>query len=154
MARRDIAGLCRGMLPPGFERLERLLPEIQAFLEQNLPEPVRGSVTLLTLNDEQIVIAGNSPMVANYLRLHSAEIEQQLRETFNLEQALKFRAIPDALLKGVSRDRLPEPVPEPVSAETVSAIERNAQWIEDEDLKAAMLSLAKCLRESRSDRRD
>lgn len=145
MARQDIAGLCRGVLPPEFAQLERQIPKIQKFFEQNLPESVQGCVTLLTLNDEQIVIAANSPMVANFLRLHSAEIEQQLRETFNLEQALKFRTIPDALMNTGSRDQLPEP--EAVSGEAVSAIERNAQWIEDEELRAAMLSLAKCLKE-------
>ncbi|MCP4470025.1 MAG: DUF721 domain-containing protein [Gammaproteobacteria bacterium] len=146
MARRNIAGLCRGVLPPEFERLEQQIPEIQQFLEQNLPESVQGCVTLLTLNDEQIVIAANSPMVANFLRLHSAEIGQQLRETFNLEQNIRFRTIPDALLKTGGRDRLTEPEPEAVSEEAVSAIERNAQWIEDEKLRAAMLSLAKSLK--------
>jgi len=146
MARRNMAGLCRGVLPPEFERLQQQIPEIQNFLEQNLPETVQGCVTLLTLNDEQIVIAANSPMVTNFLRLHSSEIEQQLRETFNLQQALKFRTIPDALLKtGRSIEQMP--AAEAVSGEAVSAIERNAQWIEDEELRAAMLSLAKCLRE-------
>ena len=145
MARQDIAGLCRAVLPPEFERLKRQIPEIQKFLEQNLPESVQGCVTLLTLNDEQIVIAANTPMVANFLRLHSAEIKQQLRETFNLEQDLKFRTIPDALLKSRDQEQLPEP--EAVSGEAVNAIERNAQWIEDEELRAAMLSLAKSLRE-------
>jgi hypothetical protein len=33
-----------------------------------------------------------------------------------------------------------------VSAESVAAIKRNAQWIENEDLKAAMLSLAESLK--------
>jgi hypothetical protein len=145
MARQDIAGLCRGVLPPEFAQLERQIPKIQKFFEQNLPESVQGCVTLLTLNDEQIVIAANSPMVTNFLRLHSAEIEQQLRETFNLQQALKFRTVPDALMKMGRRDQLPEP--ESVSGEAVSAIERNAEWVEDEDLRAALLSLAKCLRE-------
>jgi hypothetical protein len=145
MARHNIAGLCRGVLPPEFGRLEQQIPEIQKFFEQNLPESVQGCVTLLTLNDEQIVIAANSPMVTNFLRLHSAEIEQQLRETFDLRQTLKFRTVPDALLKTGRRDQVPEP--ESVSGEAVNAIERNAEWIEDEELRAALLSLAKCLRE-------
>lgn len=145
MARRSIAGLCRGLLPPEFERLEQQIPEIQKFLEQNLPESVRACVTLLTLNDEQIVIAANSPLVTNFLRLHSSEIEQQLRETFGLEQTLNFRTIPDALLQTGSRDHQPQP--RVVSGEAVEAIERNAEWIDDEELKQAMLSLAKSLRE-------
>jgi hypothetical protein len=132
------------VLPPGFEQLTRLGPEIQRFLEQNLPETVNQSVTLLTINQDEIVVAANSPMVANYLRLHNREIEQQLRETFKLEQALKFRTIPGSLLKIDNNENRPHP--EQVSAETIEAIRRNAEWIEDEELKAAMLSLAESLK--------
>ena len=148
MARHSIDRLCRGVLPPGFERVERQLPEIQQFLEQNLPESVQGCVHLLTLDDEKVVIAANSPLVTNFLRLHSSEISQQLRETFGLEQPLKFRTIPDALLetgRHESRAR-----PREVSGNAVEAIERNARWIEDEQLREAMLSLAKSLRRDKS----
>jgi len=132
------------VLPPGFEQVTRLGPGIQRFLEQNLPETVNQSVTLLTINQDEIVVAANSPMVANYLRLHSREIEQQLRETFKLEQTLKFRTIPDSLLKLDNNEYRPHP--EQVSAESIEAIRRNAEWIEDEELKAAMLSLAESLK--------
>ena len=135
------------MLPPEFEQVTRLGPGIQRFLEQNLPETVNQSVTLLTINQDEIVVAANSPMVANYLRLHSKEIEQQLRETFKLEQALKFRTIPDSLLKLDNNEYRPHP--EQVSAESIEAIRRNAEWIEDEELKAAMLSLAESLKTTR-----
>ncbi len=132
------------MLPPGFEQVTRLGPDIQRFLEQNLPAAVNQSVTLLTINQDEIVVAANSPMVANYLRLHSREIEQQLRETFKLKQALKFRTIPDSLLKLDNNEYRPHP--EQVSVESIEAIRRNAEWIEDEELKAAMLSLAESLK--------
>ena len=135
------------MLPPEFEQVTRLGPDIQRFLEQNLPETVNQSVTLLTINQDEIVVAANSPMVANYLRLHSNEIEQQLREAFKLEQALKFRTIPDSLLKLDNNEYRPHP--EQVSAESIEAIRRNAEWIEDEELKAAMLSLAESLKTTR-----
>ncbi|MBT8437802.1 MAG: hypothetical protein KJP11_10545 [Gammaproteobacteria bacterium] len=132
------------MLPPEFEQLTRLGPGVQRFLEQNLPASVNQSVTLLTINQDEVVVAANSPMVANYLRLHGREIEQQLRETFNLEQSLKFRTIPDSLLKAGSKEYRPEPAQ--VSAESIEAIRRNAEWIENEELKAAMLSLVDSLK--------
>jgi hypothetical protein len=145
MVSKQISRLCRSVLPPGFEQVTRLGPDIQRFLEQNLPDTVNQSVTLLTINQDEIVVAANSPMVANYLRLHSREIEQQLRETFKLEQALKFRTIPDSLLK--LEDNEPRrQTPGQVSAESIEAIRRNAEWIEDEELKAAMLSLAESLK--------
>ena len=55
MARRDISRLCQAVLPEGFEQAKRQLPQIQGFLEENLPEAVRQSVTLLSVSDEQIV---------------------------------------------------------------------------------------------------
>ena len=144
MSSSDIGRLCQSVLPPEFERVKRQLPEIQRFLEQNLPEPVNRSVTLLTLNQDEIVIAASSPLVANYLRLHGKEIRQQLRETFKLEQTLRFRTIPDSMLKLEQPDKLRDP--KKVSAESIDALERNAKWIEDDDLKAAMLSLAESLK--------
>jgi len=144
MGSKPISRLCQTVLPPEFEQVTRLGPGIQRFLEQNLPETVNQSVTLLTINQDEIVVAANSPMVANYLRLHSREIEQQLRETFKLGQALKFRTIPDSLLKLDNNEYRPHP--EQVSAGSIEAIRRNAEWIEDEELKAAMLSLAESLK--------
>lgn len=144
MSSSDIGRLCQSVLPPEFEQVRRQLPEIQRFLKQNLPEPVNQAVTLLTLNQDEIVIAANSPLVANYLRLHGKEIQQQLHETFGLQQSLKFRTIPDSMLKLDQPGKLRDP--KKVSAESIDALERNAKWIEDDDLKAAMLSLAKSLK--------
>jgi hypothetical protein len=143
MASRDISRLCQSVLPPGFEQVKRQLPQIQAFLEENLPEAVQHSVTLLTVNAEEIIIAANTPMVANYLRLHCAEIQQQLRETFQLEQQIVFRTIPDALLQARKQAKLQ--APRVVGSEAVRAIRRNAQCIEDDSLRAAMLSLVDSL---------
>jgi hypothetical protein len=144
MATNKISRLCQSVLPAEFEQVKRQAPGLQHFLEENLPEAVQQSVTVLTINQNEIVIAASSPMVANYLRLHSKELQQQLRETFNFEQTLKFRTVPDSLLK-IERHAHSHP-PRQVSEESVDALERNAQWIEDEDLKAAMLSLVESLK--------
>jgi hypothetical protein len=146
MGSSNISRLCQSVLPAEFEQVKRQTPGLQHFLEENLPEAVQQSVTVLTINQNEIVIAANSPMVANYLRLHSKELQQQLRETFNFEQTLKFRTVPDSLLKIEQHEHLRPP--RQVSAESVEALRRNAQWIEDEELKAAMLSLAESLKSS------
>lgn len=140
MSTRDIGRLCQSVLPPGFDEARREIPKLQAFLDTNLPDTVQGKVTLLSVNAERIVIAASTPMVTSYLRLHSAEIEQQLLETFQLRQRLEFRTIPDALMQ--ARETAPLPAPRQVSGESVDAIRRNAQWIEDESLRQALLSLA------------
>ena len=146
MASTRLDKLCRSVLPPGFKKFSQLGPGIQNFLEQNLPEPLNQNVTLLSITDEHIVIAANSPVMANYLRLHAAEIQQQLRETFNLTQEVKFRSLPESLLKVGSEYKMP--VPDPVSPQSIDAIERNANSIEHEDLKSAFLSLAQSLKKN------
>ena len=144
MATNKISRLCQSVLPAEFEQVKRQAPGLQHFLDENLPDAVRQSVTVLTINQNEIVIAASCPMVANYLRLHSKELQQQLRETFNFEQTLKFRTVPDSLLKIEQHEKLRPP--REVSEASVEAIRRNAQWIEDEDLRAAMLSLAESLK--------
>lgn len=147
MASKNLAQLCRSVLPDGFDQVVDMAPRIQQFLEQNLPEGVNQCVTLLTINTREIVIAANSPMVTNYLRLHGAEIQQQLRETFALEQPLKFCSLPASLLQVDSRGTTRQK-PGTVSAEAIESISRSAEWIEDEKLKAALLSLAASLKKT------
>ena len=109
MATNKISRLCQSVLPAEFEQVKRQAPGLQHFLEENLPEAVQQSVTVLTINQDEIVIAASSPMVANYLRLHSRELQQQLREAFSFEQTLKFRTVPDSLLKLEQPQSLPQP---------------------------------------------
>lgn len=144
MSGANIGRLCASVLPAEFERIKRVAPRLQAFLDENLPPPLNRAVTLLTLSDDEIVIAASTPVVANYLRLHQSELKQQLRETFGMRQALRFRSLPDSLLR-LEHER-PERTPRRVSDETVTALERGANWIEDERLRAALLSLAESLK--------
>ena len=144
MGASKIDRLCQSVLPPEFEQVKRRLPQIQQFLQQNLPEPVNHAVTLLTIKHDEIVIAANSPLVANYLRLHAAEIQQQLRESFGLQQSLRFRTIPDSMLKIDSPEIRRKPGQ--ATPESIEALQRSAQWIEDDELRAAMLSLAESLK--------
>lgn len=143
MPRQRMSKLCQAVLPPGFEQVRRQLPAIQRFLEENLPEPVNRCATLLMLDSEEIVIAANSPAVASFLRMHSREIEQQLRETFGLKQRLRFRTLPREMLRVHRVESRREP--RAPGAESAAAIRRNAECIEDDSLRAAMLSLADSL---------
>ena len=52
MASTKISRLCRSVLPPEFEEINRQLPAMQQFLEQNLPEEVSQCVTLLTIDQD------------------------------------------------------------------------------------------------------
>ena len=144
MASRKIDRLCQSVLPPGYERVERLAPAMQQFLEENLPEPMNRAVKLLTATDDEIVIAAYNPMVANYLRLHSTEIAQQIRETLGLEARLRFRTLPESLLQTGRRERKLEP--RQVSRASIDAVRRGAESVEDEQIRAALLSLAQSMK--------
>ena len=148
MTNRRIDRLCRSVLPAEFERVSRLAPEIQQFLEHNLPDSVRRSVRLLTLGRDEIVIAAYTPMVASYLRLHGAELRQQLRETFDLDLEVRFRTLPESLLQAA--DRPSTPPPRAVAAATVGVIERGAESIDDEALREAFRSLARSMKAGRN----
>ena len=141
--------LCRGLLPPNYERVSAQAPAIQDFLDRNLPPPLAGNVTVLTVDDRQLVIAAHSPAIANFLRLHVAEIGQQLRETLGLEQALQVRTVPASLLRVSTPGRVSQP--RQVGEESIAAIERSAEWIEDEALGDALRSLARSLRKESPD---
>ena len=146
MARRTLDELCHAVLPPGYEQFRRHAAGVQRFLDANLPPPANGNATLLKIGDDEIVIAAHSPPVANFLRLHAAEIRQQFRETFGFEQTVRFRTVPDALLRvdrpgGRRQPRLASP-------SSADAIERSASHIDDDGLREALLALARSLRTS------
>ena len=143
MTQRRMGQWCQAVLPPGFEQLNREAPSIQFFLEKNLPESVRQCVKLLTFNRDEVVIAASTPAVASYLRMHSREIEQQLREALGLQQRVRFCSMPlDLLEVKKSEDRRQPLMP---CTDSVAAVRRNAKWIEDEQLREAMIALANSL---------
>ncbi len=145
MAKNTIDQLCRSVLPAEFAQIVRDGPRVQNFLEQNLPLPDGQSVTVLSVNETEIVVAAETPGVANFLRFHIAEIQQQLREGLQMTQQLKFCALPNSLLQ-LKQKPIEKRPPRQVSPNAVDAIKRNAEWIEDDQLKAAMLSLANSLK--------
>ena len=99
---------------------------------------------LLTLGRDEIVIAAYTPLIANYLRLHGAEIRQQLRETFDIDLEIRFRTLPESMLHTATRP--PTEPPRGVGDGTLDAIERSAASIENENLREALLSLARSMK--------
>ena len=143
MTQHRLNKLCHAVLPSEFARIRRESPVVQSFLEKNLPDSVSQCVTLLTLNQDEIVIAASSPAVAGYLRMHSREIEQQLQEVSGFQQQLRICTVPAELLRVNKPEGRPEPkIP---GADSVAAIRRNANWIDDENLRETMIALADSL---------
>jgi hypothetical protein len=144
MTTKSLAQWSKSVLPDNFKQVSQQTLVIQQFLMEHLPEPVNQQVSVINFSSEEIVVSASSPQVANYLRLYVAEVQQQIRETFQLSQKLTIRTTPDSLLK---IERLPDSgKPAKVSSETVAAISRSAGWIEDEKLKQSLESLADALK--------
>ena len=145
MTSKTLAQWSKSVLPDNFKQVSEQTLAIQQFLMEHLPEPVNQQVSVINFSSEEIVVAASSPQVANYLRLYVAEVQQQIQETFQLSQTLKICTVPESMLEiecPPGSDK-----PSKVSRETVAAISRNAGWIEDENLKQSLESLANTLKD-------
>jgi len=144
MSRKPLDQWCKSILPDNFSQVSTQTNAIQKFLREHLPEPINQQVSAINCNDEEIIIAAADPQVANYLRLYVAEVQQQIHETLGMTQRLKIQAMPESILTVGSRP--PSSKPGRVSQQTVEAITRNANSVEDEALKKNLLSLASHLK--------
>ncbi|RLA11200.1 MAG: hypothetical protein DRQ59_10315 [Gammaproteobacteria bacterium] len=144
MSRKSLDQWCKSILPGNFKQVSSQTRAIQKFLREHLPEPINQQVSVINCGDEDITIAAADPQVANYLRLYVAEVQQQIHETLGMKQKLKIQTMPDSLLNVGTRPTSSKPAR--VSPETAAAITKNANWIEDEDLRKSLLSLASVLK--------
>lgn len=147
MANKTLLHWCQSALPPNFQTIKGLTEKYQKFLVQQLPEDIVDTVQVINVDHDEVVIAAASGQIANYLRLHAREITQQFHETFGGNRKLSIKAMPASLLKVETGQVVVRP--KSVSTETISNIEKNAKWVEDEKLKKALESLAHQLKESK-----
>jgi hypothetical protein len=145
MTAKSLKQWCHSVLPVNFDQVNEDISKIQQFLIENIPEPINRQIRVMNLTQDEIMVAAADPQIANYLRLYASEIEQQIRETLNLSRKLKFRSMPDSIFQ-VEPHAGPNKTT-PVSPETVDAIDRSANWIEDEKLKQALQSLILTLKQ-------
>jgi hypothetical protein len=144
MSRKPLDQWCKSVLPENFNQVSTQINAIQKFLREHLPEPINQQVSVINCSDEAITIAVADPQIANYLRLYVAEIQQQILETLGMEQKLKFQTMPDSLLNVGIRPQSSKPTR--VSVETADAISKNANWIEDKDLRKSLQALASSIK--------
>ena len=144
MRRKTLDQWCQSVLPQNFAQVSAQIRAIQEFLQQQLPDPINQQVSVINCSDQEITLAVADPQVANYLRLYVAEVQQQIHETLGLQQKLRIRTMPESMLKITTRPQSSKPTR--VSKATADAITKNANWIEDENLKASLQSLARLLK--------
>lgn len=144
MSNKRLSSWCESILPSNYRQIKSQTSKYQQFLQQQLPDTVAGSVQVINVNTEEIVVAVSSATVTNFLRLHLRELQQQIHETFNSSQKLVFKTMPDSLLQMQQRPTARKPVV--VSDEAIQNISSNARWIEDDSLREALQSLARQLK--------
>jgi len=140
MSRKSLDQWCKSVLPENFAQVSAQTKAIQKFLREQLPDPINQQVSVINCSDQEITLAVADPQVANYLRLYLPEVQQQIHESLGMSQKLRIRTMPDSMLKAGTRPQSNKPAK--VSKATADAISKTAGWIEDENLKASLQSLA------------
>ena len=144
MSRKTLDQWCQSVLPQNFAQVSAQTRAVQKFIRQQLPDPINQQVSVINCSDQEITLAVADPQVANYLRLYVAEVQQQIHETLGMQQKLRIRTMPESMLKITTRPQSSKPTR--VSKATADAIRKTAGWIEDENLKASLQSLARVLK--------
>ena len=147
MSNKRLFSWCQSILPANYHQIKNKTARIQQFFDEHLPDSISQRIQVINTTETEIVIAVEDPQITNYLRLHQREMQQQLLETFNIRRSLKFRTVPEGMLKPGSRPGFRQPMR--VSHETAESIKRNAQWVEDSELKQALESLAGSISEKK-----
>jgi len=144
MSNKRLSTLCQSILPANYKGVKKQTAQLQRFLREQLSEPIAKRIHVINITAQEIVVAVDTAQIANYLRLHNRELQQQISETFHLHQTLKFKTMPETVLQ--LHERPKAKIPGQVSDETAEVIINNAQWIEDDNLKHALESLAETLK--------
>ena len=149
MSNKLLSSWFQSVLPTNYRQIKSQTSKYQLFLSEQLSDSISDSVRVINVSSEEIVIAAGSAQVTNYLRLHARELQQQFDETFNNGQKLSFKTLPESLLRIDQRPAARKP--DRVSNEAIKSISDNAQWIENENLKQALESLARQLKNKSDD---
>ena len=144
MSKGSIKSFCSSVLPADYEQVGRNIQWCQQALDDWLPDGLREMVRVQTVSDNRVSIAASSPVVANYLRLHResmlALLSDVLRQPCDVDVQTRPASLAQVSLPGRPRQ------PQSLKDSTVENLAASANTIEDEDLRAAMQSLARTLR--------
>ncbi len=139
----NIKTFCHSVLPENFNQVSRQVRRCQQALQATLPGSIGSMVQALTVEAGKVSIAANSPVVANYLRLHLPVIEQALTDIIGPKPVIEIKTRPASL---ASVPGAPRPAqPKPVNPEAIARLASSSSAIEDEALREAMQALAKTL---------
>ncbi len=143
-----IQSLFRKLLPQEFRQKRGQIEHFQQFFAGQEQDAVFQLVRVLNVTAQYLHVSLPNPPLANYFRLHSQEIRQQIKQQFGQDLQLKISVQPQADEAGESREH--KPLPHYSSAVT-EQIGRSADAVDDAELKAALKSLSRTLRDKDQD---
>lgn len=140
-----MSSLFRKLLPDNFRQKNVTIQQYQQFFHSQSSDAVFQMVQVMNVSDDRITLAVPSSALANYLRLHSVEIRQQIAEQFNQSLELKIIAQPESMSPEEKSSKL-KPVKH-FSQTVCDQVKKSASSVDDDALKAALVSLSKSIRE-------
>ncbi len=137
-----LAGLCIKWLPKDFRRHSAVIAQYQQFFDSHQGEAVYRQVRVLNASDKQLLLALPSPALVNYLRLHGAQLQQEIQQLFGASPSLKLVVRP---FGGIERTATKLQPPAHVSRSVSARVRKSADGIEDESLRQALIALAQSI---------
>ena len=142
---RSLGSLFKKLLPPDYAQKRAEIDQLQQFFSAQDSDAVFGMVTVLNITDQYLHVSLPNATLSAYLRLHSAQIRQMLLEHFNIDVELKISTRPQQQQKEIEM----KPLTADFSDASRQQMQGSAQYIEDDDLKAALNSLSETLAKHR-----
>jgi len=117
----------------------RVLREMDALLEGLLPPPLNSHCRILSMGNNALTVAADSPVWAARLRFHAPQLADQLAQRLPGRRcAINVRVRPGETSHPVLQRR---PATRP-GAQGAAALQQAAQTVSDPELKTALLKLA------------
>ena len=117
----------------------RVLLGLDGLIQELLPDALKTHCRVLSVRDQTLVLAADSPVWAARLKFHSSQLVKQL----NRQQTVKLRTVRIRVRppeKRVATERRNAPLKLGISSAT--ALHQAADSVSDPDLKSALLRLA------------
>ena len=117
----------------------RALLGLDGLIQELLPDALKTHCRVLSVRDQTLVLAADSPVWAARLKFHSSQLVKQL----NRQQTVKLRTVRIRVRppeKRVATERRNAPLKLGISSST--ALRQAADSVSDPDLKSALLRLA------------
>jgi hypothetical protein len=117
----------------------RALLGLDGLVQELLPDALKTHCRVLSVRDETLVLAADSPVWAARLKFHSSQLVKQL----NRQQTVKLRTVrirvrpPEKQLETERRN-----TPLKLGINSATALRQAADSVSDPDLKSALLRLA------------